>query len=87
MCRAGDGVHHVEVLTGSEMERFIELGDVRVGAAIAPDVAQLLLLCACCRTSAQATRRLESTGVDKVVSFDRSIDRIDTIERIERPRV
>ena len=29
----------------------------------------------------------ESTGVGKVVSFDRSIDRIDTIERIEPPRV
>jgi predicted nucleic acid-binding protein len=28
----------------------------------------------------------ESTGVGKVVSFDRSIDRIDTIERIEPPR-
>ena len=29
----------------------------------------------------------ESTGVGKVVSFDRSIDRIDTIERIEPPAV
>ncbi len=29
----------------------------------------------------------ESTGVGKVVSFDRSIDRIDTIERIEPPPV
>ena len=29
----------------------------------------------------------ESTGVGKVVSFDRSIDRIDTIERVEPPRV
>ena len=29
----------------------------------------------------------ESTGVGKVVSFDRSIDRIDTIERIEPPRL
>ena len=29
----------------------------------------------------------ESTGVGTVVSFDRSIDRIDTIERIEPPRV
>jgi len=27
----------------------------------------------------------ESTGVGKVVSFDRSIDRVDTIERIEPP--
>ena len=29
----------------------------------------------------------ESTGVGKVASFDRSIDRIDTIERIEPPAV
>lgn len=29
----------------------------------------------------------ESTGVGQVVSFDRSIDRIDTIERVEPPRV
>lgn len=29
----------------------------------------------------------ESTGVGKVASFDRSIDRVDTIERIEPPRV
>ena len=29
----------------------------------------------------------ESTGVGKVVSFDRSIDRLDTIDRIEPPRV
>ena len=29
----------------------------------------------------------ESTGVGKVASFDRSIDRIDTIERIEPPPV
>ena len=29
----------------------------------------------------------ESTGVSKVVSFDRSIDRINTIERIEPPPV
>ena len=29
----------------------------------------------------------ESTGVGKVVSFDRSIDRVDTIERIEPPPV
>jgi predicted nucleic-acid-binding protein len=29
----------------------------------------------------------ETTGVGKVVSFDRSIDRIDTIERIEPPGV
>ena len=28
----------------------------------------------------------ESTGVGKVASFDRSIDRVDTIERIEPPR-
>ena len=27
----------------------------------------------------------ESTGVGKVASFDRSIDRVDTIERIEPP--
>ena len=29
----------------------------------------------------------ESTGVGQVASFDRSIDRVDTIERIEPPRV
>ena len=29
----------------------------------------------------------ESTGVGKVASFDRSIDRMDTIERIEPPAV
>ncbi len=29
----------------------------------------------------------ESTGVDKIVSFDRSIDRIDTVERIEPPKL
>jgi predicted nucleic acid-binding protein len=29
----------------------------------------------------------ESTGVGKVASFDRSIDRVDTIERIEPPSV
>lgn len=29
----------------------------------------------------------ESTGIGKVASFDRSIDRVDTIERIEPPRV
>ena len=29
----------------------------------------------------------ESTGVGTVASFDRSIDRVDTIERIEPPRV
>jgi predicted nucleic-acid-binding protein len=29
----------------------------------------------------------ESTGVGKVASFDRSIDRVDTIERIEPPPV
>lgn len=29
----------------------------------------------------------ESTGVGKVASFDRSIDRVDTIERIEPPEV
>jgi predicted nucleic acid-binding protein len=29
----------------------------------------------------------ESTGVSKIASFDRSIDRIDTIERIEPPPV
>jgi predicted nucleic acid-binding protein len=29
----------------------------------------------------------ESTGVGKVASFDRSIDRIDTVERIEPPPV
>lgn len=29
----------------------------------------------------------ESTGVGKVASFDRSIDRVNTIERIEPPRV
>jgi predicted nucleic acid-binding protein len=29
----------------------------------------------------------ESTGVGRVVSFDRSIERIDTIERVEPPRV
>jgi predicted nucleic acid-binding protein len=29
----------------------------------------------------------ESTGVGKVASFDRSIDRVDTIERIEPPAV
>jgi predicted nucleic acid-binding protein len=29
----------------------------------------------------------ESTGVGAIASFDRSIDRIDTIERIEPPRV
>jgi predicted nucleic acid-binding protein len=29
----------------------------------------------------------ESTGVGKVASFDRSIDRVDTIERIEPPVV
>jgi predicted nucleic acid-binding protein len=28
----------------------------------------------------------ESTGVNKVASFDRSLDRITTIERIEPPR-
>jgi predicted nucleic acid-binding protein len=27
----------------------------------------------------------ESTGVGKVASFDRSIDRVDTIQRIEPP--
>jgi len=31
--------------------------------------------------------RAESTGVGKVASFDRSIDRVDTIERIEPPPV
>jgi hypothetical protein len=35
-----DGVQHVEVLTGSEIEQFIELGYVRVSEAIAADVAQ-----------------------------------------------
>jgi len=29
----------------------------------------------------------ESTGVGKIASFDRSIDRVDTIERIEPPPV
>jgi predicted nucleic-acid-binding protein len=29
----------------------------------------------------------ESTGIGKVVSFDRSIDRVNTIERIEPPPV
>jgi predicted nucleic acid-binding protein len=29
----------------------------------------------------------ETTGVGKIVSFDRSIDRVDTIERIEPPPV
>jgi predicted nucleic acid-binding protein len=29
----------------------------------------------------------ESTGVAKVASFDRSIDRVETIERIEPPRL
>lgn len=29
----------------------------------------------------------ESTGVGKVVSFDRSIDRVDTVDRIEPPPV
>lgn len=29
----------------------------------------------------------ETTGVGRVVSFDRSIDRVDTIERIEPPSV
>jgi predicted nucleic-acid-binding protein len=29
----------------------------------------------------------ESTGVGKVASFDRSIDRVDTVERIEPPPV
>ncbi len=29
----------------------------------------------------------ESTGVGKVASFDRSIDRVDTIERIEPPPI
>jgi predicted nucleic acid-binding protein len=29
----------------------------------------------------------ESTGVGKVASFDRSIDRVDTIERIEPPAI
>lgn len=29
----------------------------------------------------------ESTGVGKVASFDRSIDRIDTVERIEPPPI
>ena len=29
----------------------------------------------------------ESTGVGKIASFDRSIDRVDTIERIEPPLV
>ena len=29
----------------------------------------------------------ESTGVGKIASFDRSIDRVDTIERIEPPAV
>ena len=28
----------------------------------------------------------ESTGVDKVASFDRSIDRVHTVERIEPPK-
>lgn len=28
----------------------------------------------------------ESTGIGRIASFDRSIDRIDTIERIEPPR-
>lgn len=27
----------------------------------------------------------ESTGVDKIASFDRSLDRVDTVERIEPP--
>jgi predicted nucleic acid-binding protein len=29
----------------------------------------------------------ESTGIGKVASFDRSIDRVDTIERIEPPAI
>ncbi|HUH69306.1 MAG TPA: hypothetical protein VLZ05_10750 [Mycobacterium sp.] len=29
----------------------------------------------------------ESTGIGRVASFDRSIDRINTIERIEPPKV
>ncbi len=29
----------------------------------------------------------ESTGVGKIASFDRSIDRVDTIERIEPPTI
>jgi len=29
----------------------------------------------------------ESTGVGRIASFDRSIDRVDTIERIEPPRI
>jgi len=29
----------------------------------------------------------ESTGVGKIASFDRSIDLVDTIERIEPPQV
>ena len=29
----------------------------------------------------------ESTGVGRVASFDKSLDRVDTIERIEPPRV
>ena len=29
----------------------------------------------------------ESTGVGRIVSFDRSIDRVDTIERIEPPPI
>jgi hypothetical protein len=36
----GDGVQHVEVLTDSEIEQFIELGYIRVGEVIAPGVAQ-----------------------------------------------
>lgn len=30
---------------------------------------------------------VETTGIGKVASFDRSIDRVNTIERIEPPRV
>lgn len=29
----------------------------------------------------------ESTGVDRVASFDRSIDRVETVERVEPPQV
>lgn len=29
----------------------------------------------------------ESTGVERIASFDRSIDRVDTVERIEPPSV
>ena len=29
----------------------------------------------------------ETTGVGTIVSFDRSIDRVDTIERVEPPPV